>query len=170
MIDRRGFVSAVAIGVGLFGTTSLSACQPAPPPSRDTFGGQLLAFFKTGDASNLQGLFNDNANIFLFYGLSVNGTFGYAFTGAVGVTKALEALLLDLTECGFEKPCSLTSANLSGHGTANGANKLSLRFEEPEEVEPPCDFAKAVKEIDIIYDESSKRLAVIPNITGGRSQ
>jgi hypothetical protein len=150
VIERRTLLRGVAVGAVLASAQTVSACSYATY-EEDDWGGRLIAFFRMGDVSKLDNLFQDFSTLVAF-----NENFGVApdtvFKGSNSVREALVSFRNRMTDKGWVEPRKLIDAKIVGNKQQGRMNRIELLFAESKVSETSCGPDRSEQRADLYYE------------------
>jgi hypothetical protein len=150
VIGRRTLLRGVALGAALASAQTVSACSYATY-EEDDWGGRLIAFFRTGDVSKLDNLFQNFTTLVAF-----NEYFGVGpelvCKGANGVRDALVSFRKKMTEEVLVEPRKLIDAKVVGNKQQGRMNRIELLFAESKMSETSCGPDRSEQRVDLYYE------------------
>ena len=149
MIDRRDLLRTAAAGMALTAASPVSACSYAEY-EEDAWGEKLVAFFRTGDVSRLDGLFRDFTTLVTFDD-TFGGTPKMLFKGSAEVQDALHSSRNSMTRKLWTGPKILVDAKIIGSRQQGRMNRIELLFAEKQTVDTSCGPDRAELRTDLYY-------------------
>lgn len=150
MIERRDLLRGIAIGAALTASQSVSACSFAEYDD-DTWGDQLVRFFRDGDVSTLDNLLHDFTTLVAFD--TSFGTGGkLSFNGPAAVRAALVSSRAKFTSKGWVEPRGLIDAKIVGSKQQGRTNRIEFLFAEQAVSETTCGPDRSELRADLYFE------------------
>ncbi len=154
MIKRRDLMKLGTVSAGVCLTSMASACSFVEYTD-DEWGAKLIKFFKSGNATDIEGLLAKGCHLVAFEDCFIEeGDSPLYYKDREDVTSALQSFRRYLVES-YSYGRIFIDAKIIGNKQDGRLNKIELIFAEPEYTETSCGPTRSEIRYDLFYQADS---------------